>query len=216
MLRSKSDIEDYPVEPMISGTMAAGLFALLFLTATVGAIVLGFWASGASPETTRSPVCIWWFGDEFASISFMTIALGLVCGLGTPLGLLIGFVSFISFIGFLRSQTLHVESFFALFLCGVTAGFRIANAVYQPFGVGSWRILVAIIVPIILYLAIRIPGWAEVLRHPDSQRCDKANDPQERAFAFFPICHGKLDMGLLVAGTNSCSHCGCEFQVEVE
>lgn len=82
---------------MISGTVAAALFALSLLTATVGAIAVGFWASGASPETTGN-LTLGLIDDEFASISFTVIVLGLVSGLGKPLGLLIGLISFISLV----------------------------------------------------------------------------------------------------------------------
>lgn len=154
---------------MISGAAAAALGALFLLMATVGATAVGFWASGASPETSGN-LAVVWLTDDFATTSFVTVVLGLICGLGTPLGLLIGVVGFVSLIGFLRSETLRVESFFILFICGVTAGFKTANAVYQPYGIGGWRIVVATVVPVLLYLALRLPGWVVDRRLSRSQR----------------------------------------------
>ncbi len=213
-MTTHSNIDDYPVRAMISGALSAITFALLLLIATVGAVAVGFWASVASADTADSLVMILYYQD-FVAISFVTIVFGLLIGLATPIGLIIAAISLPALILYLRGDRLHIESFFILCLCGITAGFRTANAVYEPHGIGGWRILLAVALPICIYLFMRVPHWIDDLRWRRAQAvAHEVAEKSDNKSIFCPICHGKLNEEELEAGMNRCKHCGVEFNVE--
>jgi len=192
---------------MISGAMAAVILALLFLVATVGAVIVGVWSSG----TMESPL----FGEDSACFSFLFVVLGLVYGLMTPVGLLVGIISLVGVIIFLRYDYLRMESFFVLFNCGVTAGFRASHAIYELCEARYGAIITIYVLSVILYLALRIPVWIEDYKWRRLQNAVPDITPVDNdKYIYCPVCHGRQDISSLTPETNRCRYCESEFLAE--
>ncbi len=70
---------------------------------------------------------------------------------------------------------------------------------------------------VILYLALRIPGWREDYKWRRSQGAvSDVTQVDHNKYMYCPFCHGKLDISSLTAGTNRCRYCESEFVVEDE
>lgn len=149
---------DYPLEPAMSGVTTAVLVALLIVAGTLGAGLAGFWASGANPETNTN-LAIMLFDDDFAALSFVNMVLGMIIGLGTKTGFVLGLAALAGLVLFLKSSSLRLEGWFGLFMAVAYSAYATAVRIYNPSGTPCWRVVLTVAVPVTAYAILRLLIW---------------------------------------------------------
>lgn len=213
-----SSDESYPVSSMVSGAIGAVVFVGLFCVATLGSVFIGRWVSGYESSGSIFMVS----DSDVESNPFVIcfqLLLVMIGQLSSGKGLLIGLLSFISLVTLFKSYRFKIEALAVLYFCGLITGINAYSRDFFGFSrdAHGGRMFFALVIPAIVYLIFRLPLWIYMARQ---KRAEKMMDQDEDDFspelAICPMCQGRLLMQNLVSGSNKCSHCGAEFEVEEE
>lgn len=185
--------DDYALNSMFSGVGEALLLAVQYLIATVGAASVGLWVAGLTEVHIIFSILALVWGVFYSYTSFILGLIGLV-------GMVVSW----------KSYQYRLDGLFVMFVCNVLIAFK-SSSVYSlpPYGL---RLAAALLLPLALYLFLRIPLWLFLVQQRrESREMEEDEEEFKPNFVLCPECNARLWLDESGDAPESCALCGHEL-----